>query len=558
MIMYFDEARTFLPWIMDQLIRTGKINPEEAPELHAAFDHNRYTFEDMIRGICQRNGRPIDPDTLKRATFSALGQLYEKMRTRGGISMSDMDAWGQNTPLESFYQPRNNYNYNAPAKDPIMDINNRTYNMFNNPAPAYQSPTGSKSANGLFYEEESQQQPPQHQQEPQKQQRQPEPVKEEVSPTHISFRFIELGDREHMTTEEKLHLRISGATRQKIDNGIFKLNRQVIAIKNNNNEALNIKYDNVDLFNSHIMFDSDRDVFDFLSGQMSREDVDKVYFRVTSFYKLKQLDIDHDLFFREKERLDEMLNNKNLHSTKELYDNLDVVLQCYNVLKTMDSEYVSTMEAFLLEEINDFLKTYIRLGQQAKRVIACDCIKDLDEFLKDSKFAGFRNMETFENMMNQLLKTIINYLHGDGDSMFFNFDSSWQNVYTKTRKYITLSSASNGLNSMDYHQYSPELQQIMNTEIKKKVLVGVPETIIMTNCYNPGFIRNCLATMGGEPKLIPNDLNVEDFNNFIYYMLYKQKDINRRLPSNLLYVLGENEIKMLKLNMTLDNYLIVG
>lgn len=561
MNMFYAEAKKYIPWMLDQLIRSGKVTPDDAQELAVAFDHNRQTFNEMVRGISQRENRRIEPDMIQKAAFSALGQLYEKIRNRGGIGMSDFDNWGRSAPLESFYQPKNNYDYYAPPKDPIADINDRTYNMYNNNRPSnYQSPTGRKSANGLYFEEEAPQQERQYQNSYQPQE--PEvpvkkPVEEANIPTKISYKFIKLESAGHMTTEEKLHLRVSGATRQKIDNGIFQLDRQVIAIKNVNNEALNIKYDKVNLFNSHIMFDSNRDVYDFLSGQMSREDVDKIYFRLTSFYKLKQLEIDHDLFFREKERLDEILNTKNLNTTKELYDNLDILLQCYNIFKTMNSDYVIVMEKFLLEEINEFFKMYMRLGTQPKRIIACDSVKDLDEFLKDSKFANFRNIETFEGMMNQLLKTLINYFHGDGDSMFFNFDSTWQSVYTKTRKYITLSSAANGLNSMDYHQYSPELQQILNQEIKKKVLVGIPETNVMTNCYNPGFIRSCIATMGGDPKLVPNDLNKEDFNNFIYIMLYEQISTNRRLPSSLLYALNENEMKTLNLNLTLDNYLII-
>lgn len=561
--MFYSASRKILPWIMDNLIRDRRIPPEVAPELVSMFDHNRHTFNELVSNMCQyRNVREADTEMLKEATLKAIFQLYQKIRNRNSYAPADCEAWGSSS-LESFYQPQNRYDMYAPPKDHIADINDRTYNMFNqSKAPEYSTPNGNKSANGLFYEEPSNQQPQQQQyyqpNEPERQ-KSPAPIvepKKEASGA-ISYKFMSLESVDQMTTEEKLYSRISGSTRQKIDNGTFKLNRQVITIKNSNGEALNIKYDHMNLCGSNLMFDSHADVSAFLSGQMSREDIDKMYFRVTEFYILKQLDVDHDLFFREKERLDEVISAKNLDSTKELYDNLEVLLQCYNIFKTLHIDYVTAMEKFLTEEINDFMKMYLRIGNQPKRIIACESIKDLDEFLKDSKFASFRNIESFEIMMNQLLKNLINHFHGDGDSMFFNFDSTWQNVYTKTRKYITLSSALNGLNSMDYYQYTPELQQIMNQEIKKKVLIGIPCVNITTNCYNPGFIKRTVASMRNTPQLIPNDLVTTDFDNFLYIMIYEQVDKQRRIPNKMLYATNEHEMKTLGLNYSLDGLLII-
>ena len=556
--MYYSEARKYVPWVLESLVKEGKISNDMAYMLAKDLDSCSDIFNEMVYGMSQRQGYPADSNTLKKAIFQALAQLYDKRRESGAFDRNR----GWNEPsFDNFSKPKYDYGLWGNRKENAQSINDRAYHMFNDPSPNRNSNRREGSANGFDFSEYGYNLPSEPERKVSSESKiQLEdiiPVSSSPQNSGMKLKITNIENYNEMTTEEKLHMRIAGATRQKIDNKVFTLDRQVITLVREGMEDINLKYDHVNLYQSGICFDSCRDVVDTLQGQMSRDDIDKFYFRVVGFNILKQLDIDHDLFFREKERLDQILSPKNFQPSKDVYTNLDILLKCYEYFKNMNPDYVIVLEKFMIEELNEFLQGYMRLSSSPNRKISMSYIGDLEEFLRDSRFTSFRSMPHFELMMNQIIIHLINYLHGDGESMFINFDSQFQSTYTKTRKYMTISPVSNGLNSLDYYQYTDELKQILSQEIKKKVLVCIPSSAIITNFYSPGFVRKTLANMNAGVQMFPRDIDQTDYDNFMYAMVVKQIQESRTVPPSLIYTHKSEEAKIVSLGVTLDEYLII-
>lgn len=536
--MYHGEGVKYAKWILEQLLSKREIDGALADNVYKIFQNSREGFNELVHKKSIQSNRVVSSELLYECTFIALKEIVDKQSSQSSPF---------STPSLGSYTPNTGgWNLNFNKQDEGLNhqkVKAGAAEIFlTSPAPVVEPPKPVdtiKPVNSFQTD-----------------------GKEEVNVKVIKT----VDKRDEMSTDQKLCVRISGATKEKNEKGVISITRDLLVVTKKNGEGENlIKHDLLNITGSKVMFDSPRDMIEFLNGQMSKEDITSPYYRMVFYHTLKQIKIEHDLFFREFGNMENLLASEgvkacSLDKSPDLFENLEKYNLCFEVLKRLDPDFRTAFNQFILDEINYQLVKYIRFGNNLTRKIRFSDPTNMEDFIKDQKYAPLRKILDFERIVNRIVVDTINIMLGDGtDMVFCHIDSDNCHAYTNTRKYMTLSPESNGLCSLNYWSYNPVEKEIMKNAMKENVLVCMPQTDVITNIYNPEFLRQIMFTMSEAPKLIPKNINPHQYENVIYLLLSRHLAEEKRLvslPDKFIYTYDDN-IKMFNVNATLDRELLL-
>ena len=392
-----------------------------------------------------------------------------------------------------------------------------------------------------------------------------------VPPSNIGVRMNIIDERTAQIFDHKQKLKITGETLKKMEKNFFQVERKAIGINIDGSDDV-VKFDIIKFPEDFLIFDNDADAIMFLNTQMSKSDIDSLYFRIINYHRLESINITYEDFFSNYRPLvrysKEIIQQLNLNmdiKRNNCFNNLKIFNEIIEHLhKSYSHSFVTALEKFLCNYVNKTFNKLFRISSNLKFGIVISELNNLNDVVESSDLAEIRKSNKFEIIYNNILINLISFFQDNNQMKVIDIENNEKGLdhYVRTKQFIEVEPTINAL-SMDYYKYyeNPIVQNNILNSIKDKVLISVPDVGAITNIHSPAFIRQSMITMNKKSLIIPvmNGEQTESIDNLIYLILNNiiLKDINNPIPNKFFFYTNKEEYRTFQMKYTLDDRIIL-